>query len=507
MTMLTGLMDGFATAMAPSAYGYLVLGVVLGLVVGALPGLTATMAMIVLLPITFGLPAMESLQMLMGVFVAGITAGSVTAIAINIPGTAASAPTVLDGYPLTRQGRAGEAISVMYLTSMIGGVAGALACIAIAPQLAAFALRFGPPEFFLLAVIGMSLVITLSADSLLKGLIAGALGMALATVGVDPISGYARFSFGLRDLEGGVGYGAIMIGLFGFTEVLVSLGRASAPGFDGAVPQIRGSTWSHVRTALSRLPGLWWPMVRSSGVGIAVGALPGLGSDIAAWLGYDVEKRFAKRPEEFGKGSLQGMTGCEVANNSEAGGALIPALTFGIPGDPQTVVILGALMLHGIRPGPMLFAEQAPVVWTLFAGLILAQLTTLVLGLLSVRPILWIIGRPYHLLYPAITLFCIVGAFAYANSVFEVWLMLGFGLMGLAMRRLGFPIVPLVLAYILTPVAEAELRRGLLLHGNDPMGFLTRPLFDVLLVGGVLAFWSASRVLLRLQRQVHLTRE
>lgn len=505
--MLGDLLSGFQVVLAPGTFLYLLLGVVLGIVVGALPGLTATMAMIVLLPVTFGLPAIESIQLLLGVFVAGITAGSVTAIAVNIPGTPASAPTVLDGYPLTLQGRAGEAISVMYVTSMVGGIIAALACIIVAPQLAAFALRFGPPEFSLLALIGMSLVITLAGGALLKGLVAGALGMALAMVGVDPISGYPRFAFGSRDLEGGIGYGAVIIGMFGFAEVLFSLERAWQAHGTGAVPQIAGSTWSHLRIALSRLVELRWSVLRSSAVGIVIGALPGLGSDIAAWIGYDVEKRFAKRPEEFGRGSLQGMTGCEVANNSEAGGALIPALTFGIPGDPQTVVILGALMLHGIRPGPLLFTQHQEVIWSLFAGLVAAQATTLVLGLLSVRPILWLISRPHHLLYPAITLFCIVGAFSYGNSLFDVWLMLGFGLLGYVMRKLGYPIVPLVLAYILTPMVESEFRRGLLLHGNDPLGFLTRPLFVGLLVVGVLSFWSASALLLQVRRHGQLERE
>lgn len=505
--MLADLVYGFQVALAPGAFFYLALGVVFGLVVGALPGLTATMAMIVLLPVTFGLSTVASIQLLMGVFVAGITAGSVTAIAINIPGTPASAPTVLDGYPLTLQGRAGEAISVMYITSMIGGIAGALACIAVAPQLAAFALRFGPPEMFLLALIGMSLVISLSSRSLVKGLISGTLGIALAMIGVDPITGYARFAFGNPDLEGGVGYGAIMIGMFGLTEVLASVQRVLDQPGSVAVPQRLGSTWGNVRTAVTRLSELRWPMLRSSIVGIIIGALPGLGSDVAAWLGYDVEKRFAKNPEEFGKGSLQGMTGCEVANNSEAGGALIPALTFGIPGDPQTVVILGALMLHGVRPGPLLFTQHRDVVWGLFAGLILAQCTTLILGLLSVRPILWLISRPFHFLYPAITLFCVVGAFAYANSVFDVWLMVAFGILGFGMRTLDYPIVPVVLGYILTPMMESEFRRGLMLVGNSVWAFFARPLFDGLLIMGVVAFWSATALLLRLQRQLALERD
>lgn len=488
------LLNGLALVLAPGAFAYLVAGVVLGVVVGALPGLTATMAMIVLLPLTFGLPAVESIQLLMGVFVAGITAGSVTAIAVSIPGTPASAPTSIEGFQLMRQGRGGEAISVMFITSMIGGIAGAAACIMIAPMLAAFALRFGPPEYFLLALIGMSLVISLSSNSLLKGIVSGAIGMAIATIGVDPMSGYPRFSFGLRDLEGGVGYGAVIIGLFGLTEVLYVLCQRRGATDPGSAARLAGSTLSHIRTALARIPALRWTILRSSGVGIFVGALPGIGSDVAAWVGYDVEKRCARNPEEFGKGSLQGMTGCEVANNSEAGGALIPAVTFGIPGDPQTVVILGALMLHGIRPGPLLFQQHADIVWSIFAGLIVAQIVTLVVGLMLVRPVLWLISRPIHHLYPAICLFCIIGAFAYSNSLFEVAMMLAFGVVGLGLRLLGYPVVPLVLAYILTPMMEAELRRGLVLSHNDIVEFATRPLFLILLATGIMAFWGALRV-------------
>jgi putative tricarboxylic transport membrane protein len=489
-----GLLDGFALALAPSAFMYLVLGVVLGIVVGAMPGLTATMAMIVLLPLTFGLPVVESLQLLMGVFVAGITAGSVTAIAVSIPGTPASAPTALEGFGLTKRGRAGEAISVMFITSMLGGLGGAIACITIAPALASVALRFGPPEYFLLALIGMSLVISLSSDSLLKGLVAGAIGMALALVGVDPMSGYPRFTFGIDDLQGGVGYGAVIIGLFGLTEVLYMLVTMPATRGVAEIGNLAGSTFSHIRAALANLPGLRGTMLRSTGVGIAVGALPGVGSDVAAWVGYDIEKRFADNPEEFGKGSMQGMVGCEVANNSEAGGALIPTMTFGIPGDPQMVIILGALMLNGVRPGPLLFQQHGDLVWAVFAGLILAQIVTLVLGLLSVRPVLWMISRPVHLLYPAICLFCVIGAFAYANSLFDVGLMLVFGIFGLALRLAGYSVVPIVLAYILTPMMESELRRGLILSHNNLMEFASRPLFMVLLVIGVLAFWSAARV-------------
>jgi putative tricarboxylic transport membrane protein len=492
--MAFDLLNGFSLVLEPYAFMYLVMGVVFGIVVGALPGLTATMAMIVLLPLTFGLPAIASIQLLMGVFVAGITAGSVTAIAISIPGTPASAPTCIEGFQLTRQGRGGEAISVMFITSMLGGIVGAIACITIAPVLAAFALRFGPPEYFLLAVIGMSLVISLSSDSLLKGLISGAIGMAIATVGVDPMSGYPRFSFGISDLEGGVGYGAVIIGLFGLTEVLYVLAKGSATPIVAEIGRLTGSAAGHIRAALSRLPGLRWTIARSSVIGIVVGALPGIGSDVAAWIGYDVEKRFAQKPEEFGKGSLEGMTGCEVANNSEAGGALIPALTFGIPGDPQTVVILGALLLHGIRPGPLLFQQHPEIVWSTFAGLIVAQVVTLILGLMTVRPVLWLISRPVHLLYPAICLFCIIGAFAYSNSLFEVGMMLVLGVFGLVLRLLGYPIVPLVLTYILTPMMESELRRGLVMSHNDFVEFASRPLFLILLAVGVLAFWSAIRV-------------
>jgi putative tricarboxylic transport membrane protein len=337
-------------------------------------------------------------------------------------------------------------------------------------------------------------VISLSSDSLLKGLVAGAIGMALALVGVDPMSGYPRFTFGIDDLQGGVGYGAVIIGLFGLTEVLYMLVTMPATRGVAEIGNLAGSTFSHIRAALANLPGLRGTMLRSTGVGIAIGALPGVGSDVAAWVGYDVEKRFADNPEEFGKGSMQGMVGCEVANNSEAGGALIPTMTFGIPGDPQMVIILGALMLNGVRPGPLLFQQHGDLVWVVFAGLILAQLVTLVLGLLSVRPVLWMISRPVHLLYPAICLFCVIGAFAYANSLFDIGLMLVFGVFGLALRLAGYSVVPIVLAYILTPMMESELRRGLILSHNNLMEFASRPLFMVLLVIGVLAFWSAIRV-------------
>jgi len=496
--MIDALLAGFATVLQPPTILFLVGGVVLGLVVGALPGLTATMGMIILLPLTFGMAPIDAIQLLMGVFVGGITGGSVTAIAINIPGTPASAPTVLDGYPLTKLGRAGEAISVMYITSMMGGVAGALACIAVAPALAEFALRFGPPEIFALTAMGISLVISLSSESVLKGLAAGILGMILSLVGVDPMSSYARFTFGNVNLEGGFGYAPVIIGLFGLTEVFFALERFVRHGQGAFTPQKIGGLGGPLRAALHDIRFLWPTFFRSSAVGIIIGALPGLGADIAAWLGYDLEKRFAKHPEEFGKGSLQGMTGCEVANNSEAGGALIPALTFGIPGDPQTAIIIAALMLQGLRPGPLLFAQHGDLVWATFAGLIVCQLVTLLLGLVSVHAIMRIISQPFYVLYPPIAVFCVVGTFAIGNSLFDVWVMLLAAVGGYFLKKFDYPLVPIVLAFLLTPMAESELRRGLVLHRGSFLAFFGRPLFDLILLLSILAFamsvWMLRKV-------------
>ena len=466
------LIAAIGAILAPGIFVYLLLGIVLGIIVGALPGLTATMAMIVLLPITFGLPVLQSIQLLMGAWVGGITAGSLTAIAIGIPGTAASAATVLDGYALTKAGRAGEAIATMFILNLVGGLLGAFACIMVAPQLASFALRFGPPEYALLAFIGM-----------------------------DPMTGYARLALGNANLEAGIGYGAVMIGLFGLTEVLVGMNRTARE--IAARDSRQDIAWlRHLKTAFRHVVALRWTILRSAPIGIFIGALPGLGSDIAAWLGYDAAKRFSRRPQDFGHGSLEGLAGCEVAKSSEDGGAIIPTITFGIPGDSQTVVILGALMLHGVRPGPLLFTTHAEVVWSVFAALIVAPFVTCALGLLSVNPTVWLVSRPAHLLYPAVILFCIIGAFAYSNSVFEVWMMLLFGGLGVAMRLLDYPVVPFVLTFILTPLMEAEFRRGLALVQDDPMAFLERPLFVVLLIVGVLAFIGASNVFARTQSRI-----
>jgi putative tricarboxylic transport membrane protein len=495
--MLDSLTAGFGMVLQFPTVFYMVAGVVFGLVVGALPGLSATMGMIVLLPLTFGLTAIDAIQLLMGVFVGGITGGSVTAIAINIPGTAASAPTVLDGYPLTLQGRAGEAISVMYITSMMGGIIGALACISIAPMIAIVALRFGPPEIFGLGTIGLCMVISLSSRSVLKGLTAGVLGMILSLVGVDPIWAYPRFTFGNVQLEGGLGYAPVMIGLFGLTEVLFALERFMRHG-QAAFPlrEVSG-LGAPLRAALRDINSLWPTFFRSSTVGIAIGAIPGLGADIAAWMAYDLEKKFAKHPEEFGKGSLQGMTACEVANNSEAGGALIPALTFGVPGDSQTAILIAALMLQGLRPGPLLFAEHGDIVWATFAGLIVAQLVTLLLGLLSVHVILQLITRPFFVLYPPIVVLCVVGTFAMQNSYFDVWVMMLAGAAGYFMKKYDYPVVPVALAFLLTPMIESELRRGLILHHGNFLLFFGRPAFDLIAVLSIFALATSAWLLRR----------
>jgi putative tricarboxylic transport membrane protein len=486
---LGNLAAGFAIALTPANLLYGLLGSLIGTAIGVLPGLGPPATIALLLPVTYGMPATSAVIMLAGIFYGAMYGGSTTSILLNIPGEAASVVTCLDGYQLARRGRAGVALSVAAGGSFLAGTLGLVGLMFLAPPLAAFALRFGPPEYVALLVLGLVMVGYLSGASMTRGLAMAALGLLLGTVGLDPIEGSPRFTYGIFQLGDGLPFILAAMGLFGIGEVLVNIGQTT-------------------RAEVLRAPlGSLWPgrgewrqagpaAARGSVLGFLVGVLPGGGAVISSFLSYALEKRLSRHPERFGQGAIEGVAGPESANNAAATGSFIPLLTLGIPGNASIAMIFAALLIHGIRPGPLLVTEHPEIFWGLLASMYIGNVVLLALNL----PLIWLWVRllrvPYPLLAPFIVVFVLVGAYSVNNSVFDLGLTLAFGLLGYLMRRLDFEPAPLVLALILGPQLEAALRRSLIFSRGDLLVFVQRPISAVLL--GVAVALLAAPALRRL---------
>lgn len=452
----------------PMALALAVFGVMLGIIIGALPGLTATMGVAILLPFTFGMDPVTGLLMICGVFFGGVYGGSVTAILLKIPGTPAAAATAMDGYELTKKGQAGIALGTATCSSFLGGTISILVLIFLSPILASFALEFSAPETFALAVFGLSIIASISGKSPIKGLISGFLGLLVATVGLDPLGGFPRFTGGFTELFS-VPFIPVMIGLFAATEAFVQMEN----------PAVRNA----MATALGRVLPPWkiyrrmLPTIgRSTALGISIGIIPGAGSDIAAFVAYNEAKRFSKNPDNFGKGELSAVAACESGANGCTGGALLTMLTLGVPGDAVTAVMLGALTLQGLQPGPLLFKDHADLVFTLFSGMLFCYVMMLILGFASLHFIGKVLTMPKAVLTPLILALCIVGTYALNNSVFDIGIMLSAGIIGYLMQKWDFPAPPVVLALIMGPMAEANFRRALSLSDGSYDFLWTRPI-------------------------------
>lgn len=480
-------MTAFQTILtSPESLFFIVVGVTAGIVVGSLPGLTATMGVALLIPFTFGMPPIHGLVMLMGIFSGGIYGGSISGILIRTPGTPAAAATLLDGYPLSQKGEAGKAIGVATIASFIGGTVGALVMSFLSPEIARFGLRFGPPEFFALAIFGLSMIVSISGKSLIKGLISALFGLMITTIGFEPLSGVPRFSFGNVHLLGGVTFIPALIGLFGFAQVFRTIEKMKV------VPHVRSKV-TRIMPKWKEISRLLPTMIKSSVMGTFIGSVPGLGADIAAFIAYGEAKRTAKRPEKFGKGELKGVAAPESANNGATGGAMIPMLTLGVPGDAATAVLLGALTIHGYQPGPLLFRDHIEIVYPIFAGMILCQIALLIIGLGGSRLFARLINIDRTILTPVIFLFCIMGSYAMRFSFFDVGLALGIGVLAYFMEYGGFSVSPILLALILGPMAEQNLRRSLMLSQGNPMIFVTRPISVIFLVLAVFMVITSYR--------------
>ena len=466
----------------------LAVGVIGGVFIGALPGLGATMGIAVLIPITFGMEPAAALIMLTGLYTSAIYGGSITAILLHTPGTPAGAATALDGYQLTLRGEGMRAIGASTIGSMIGGTISAIMLLALAPPLARASLAFSAPEFFLIAVFGLTIIGSLSEGGMAKGLLAGLFGLAISTIGFDEIYGVRRFTYGLTALEAGISLVPALIGLFSISQVLMLAEDLIKREAKKEMGDVSGRVLPSQAEFIAQLPNI----VRSAIIGVFVGILPGAGGDIGSWLGYNEAKRFSKNKENFGKGEITGVWAAETANNGVTGGSLIPMMTLGIPGSSAAAVLLGAMMLHGLLPGHGLFTTQADITYAIILGFLIANIMMGIVGLLMAKHVAKVASAPVPILAPVIVVLSVVGSYAINISLMDVNIMVIFGIIGYFMRKTGFATAPIVLAIILGPMAENGFKRAqLMARGENLISFyMGRPLSFVLLAMIVLSLFS-----------------
>lgn len=459
-------------------------GVIFGLFIGSTPGLTISLGMVLLLPITFGLPAVTAICLLLGLFAAGMTGGSLSAILLNIPGTPSASATAIDGHEMSKKGRSGEALGTAVISSFFGGMFG-LTCLALAsPVIARFALKFGAPELFALVLLGLTLICSFGQKSVIKGLISGVIGLIIMTAGLDPMMGTPRFTFGVVELQAGISFLPAMIGLFAIPQIFIGIA-----GKTQVIPRYE-SKISGVLPKFKDILKLLRAMSLGSLVGTGIGAIPGAGGPIAVFLSYDYAKKTSKNSDNFGKGEPEGVAAPESANNAVAGGALIPMLTLGIPGDPITAILLGALMIQGLVPGPLLFQQTPQFVYSVFWAFLVANLMNLCLTFSTIKLWVRVLKVPEKILLPIIATLCVVGTYALRNTFFDTGIMFCFGLLGYFMKKYGFPIVPMLLAIILGPNLEEHLRMSLIISQGDPTIFITHPISLTFIIISIFSFIS-----------------
>ena len=484
MEILDSLVLGFSVSLTPANLAYCFAGVLLGTVIGVLPGLGSAATIALLLPLTYKIPTTSAIIMLAGIWYGSMYGGSTTSILLRVPGESAAVMTCLDGFEMARRGRAGAALGIAAIGSFVAGILGLVGLILLAPPLAEFALDFGPPEYFALTLLGLTLVSFLGSGSVPKSLAMAALGLLLGTVGLDPVRSQARFTFGTLSLQSGIDLIPMVMGLFGMSQVLHLVDRqpkaeeiAKTPSkFLELLPNRR--EWRDSIGAIGR----------GSLIGFLVGILPGAGGTISSYVAYAVEKRRSPHPERFGHGAIEGVAAPESANNAATASGFIPLLTLGLPANVVMALMLGAFMLHGITPGPTLVTEKPDMFWGVITSMFIGNLMLLVLNLPLISLFAKMTRVPTAYLVPVIVLACIIGAYGVNNNPFDVFVMLGFGVFGYYIERSGFSLAPLVLAFVLGPIMETALRQSLILSQGEFEFFVTRPLSAVLLGFAALLF-------------------
>lgn len=451
----------------------MILGVFIGIIFGAIPGMSGNLGVTVFLPFTFTLPTVPALLLLCGIFYGSNFGGSISAILINTPGTNGATATLLDGYPLARKGHPMKALDMALVASTFGGLVSAFALLFFSPQISKVALKFGAPEYFALALFGLSVIASVSGKSILKGLVSGALGMVLATVGIDKISGINRFTFGNIKMYNGINMIGVLLGVYAINQMIR---RVNGTEPEGEASSLKGIDPKADRLTAAEAMGTVPTMAKSSLIGAIIGAIPGAGSAIAAYLSYNEAKRCAKPSEKFGEGELKGIAAPESGNNGATASCLIPLLTLGIPGDAVAATLMGAFTMHGLVVGPKLFQSSGPLVYAIMIGSVIAQLVMFLEGRYLMSVFVKITHIPQKLLTALLMVVCCAGAFAIANTVFDVRIMLVFGVVAYFMNKAGFPPVPIVLGMVLGPIAESNLRNSLTLSGGSWLIFLQRPI-------------------------------
>jgi putative tricarboxylic transport membrane protein len=487
MNIMENLLGGFESALQPINLLFALVGVLLGTVVGVLPGLGPSATLAILLPLTFGLPPTGTLIMMAGTYYGAKYGGSTTAILLNIPGESASVLTAIDGYALAKQGRAGAALGIAAISSFVAGTVGVIGLSLLAPAMAKVAVSFGPPEFFGLMFFGLATVVMLSGDSVVKGAIAACVGLLLSTVGSDLMTGQSRLVFAQIHLLDGISFVIVAVGLFAMAEVLSNV-RAKQLAPLVAVPK----GFRALLPTKQDLKDSRFAMAQSSVLGFLIGVLPGAGATIASFVSYGVQKKFSPNKAIFGKGAIDGVAAPEGANNSETGGAMVPLLTLGIPGSASTAIMLAALLIYGLQPGPRLFTEQPELVWALIASMYIGNLICVALNLPLAPFFARILRIPYGYLYPAICMICVVGVYGLKGSIYDVGIFFGFALLGYVFKLVDIPPAPLLLAFVLGSYAERSLAQSLIISSGDWSIFMTRPI-SATLIGIALLLLISTR--------------
>ena len=483
MDFITNLSVGFAIAFSPFNLLVVTVGVIVGTLIGALPGIGPVAGLSILIPLVFGMDPTSAMILMCGIYYGCMYGGTITSVLMNVPGESASIMTCLDGYAMARKGRAGPALTIAAIGSFVAGTFSVVMLTLLAPPIADAALSFGPPEYFALMLLGLSAISGLTGKSRAKGYAMALLGLALAMIGLDPIDGSQRFTFGNLELMDGVGFLPVAVGLFGIGAVL---GMIELP----AEIEIMKTTLREMIITRQDLKDSTMPIVRGSIIGFLIGVLPGAGATIATFLAYAAEKRLSKTPELFGTGVIAGVASPESANNASTGGAMIPLLTLGIPGSGTTAVLLGVLTLFSLQPGPLLFSKNPDFVWGLIASMYIGNVMLLILNIAFVPAFVAILRVPYKVMAALIAIFCLVGVYSVNYSVQDLWIMLGFGLLGYATTKMDYPQAPLVLALVLGGVMEVSLRQSLKMSQADMSIFFTRPIAaTIMAIVVVIVLW------------------
>ena len=491
------LITGFTSVMTIKTILLIMAGVALGLIFGSIPGLTATMAIAICLPITYGMDPIAGMSLLMGLYIGGVSGGLIPAILLKLPGTPSSIATTFDGFPMAQKGEAGKAFNFAIVSSFLGGLLSILVLILISPPLSKLALKFGPYEYFAIIIFSLTLIASLSGDSLLKGILAGLLGISFAMVGAAPIDAYPRFTYGFSSLDAGFDLLPVLIGLFAISEILLMAEKKAKDNLN-----INIKKFSY-KVSLKEYLGQGWNFLRSSLIGIGIGILPGIGGGTSNIISYVVAKNSSKTPEKFGTGIPDGIVASESSNNAAIGGALVPLVSLGIPGDTVTAMLLGGLVLHGLQPGPLLIQNSGNVVYGIFAALLIANVFMALFLFLGMRGFIRLLSIPKHILFPIIVVLCVVGAYGVSNRLFHVGALMFFGVLGYLMIKFKYPLTPLVLGFILGPLLETNLRRGLMLSQGDFTPFVTQPIAAIFLT--ITAISLISKLYSYLKRKRSLT--